>query len=176
MGRRRRSYRREENYERKIEHREWFTELVGTNYDPANNQDVQLLALPNMTLKSDDCTVLRTRGYVNVDGQALGQANLLRLVLGMTTLPAKYADEISNLPNPLTQDDSDDWFVWQPAVIEASTSNTQIYRFEVDSKAMRKMESDTVVKPIIGIQSPLAAFGSDDRISIVGVMRVLVGY
>lgn len=175
MGRRSRGNTgRSQHYEKKIEHREWYTEMFGTAFDPASNRDVQLLAFPAMTLKSDDCTILRTRGEIGVLGLALTAADILRLVLGMIVLPAKYAAETSTLPNPLIQTDSDDWFVWQPAT-PVRVGNLE-YRFEIDSKAMRKMESDSVVVPIMGIQSPLGAFDSNDRINFVGTVRILVGY
>lgn len=177
MGRRNRG-RYERRYERKIEHREWFLSSPASGFDPAQNTNVQLLALPNQALKSDDCTILRTRGHLACQGTGLGNPPLmLRLALGMIVLPAKYASETSTLPNPLTATDSDDWFVWMAgALILEAASATPLYEFQIDSKAMRKMESDSVVKPIVGIQSPITAFGSDDRLSFVGTIRFLVGY
>jgi len=180
VGRRTNRRRSNERYERKINHRQWFTNLVGQSFNPLDSTDAQLVSLPSMTLKSDDCTVLRTRGQIDVAVQHPSDSTLVRCVLGMIVMPAKYANEVSNLPNPLEQNDSDDWFVWQSAewmdVVVIGGTTSLLYSLKVDSKAMRKMEADEVVKPVIGIQAPLAAFGSDDRVYFVGVNRVLVGY
>ena len=181
MGRRRR--RTAERHERVIEHRQWFTEQVGDSFNPADNSNEQLFTLDSMTLKSDDCTILRTRGKVHVYVDHLSDASQpIQMVLGACVLPAKYAGETSNLPNPLKQNESDDWFLWVPASIvhvQAVTSGSgvvAIYEFDIDSKAMRKMQAVDVVKPIVGVASDPTAFGSDDRIFIGGVFRILVGY
>lgn len=131
-----------------------------------------------MTLKDDDCTVLRTRGQIScIFAGASDERQQLRLVLGFQVLPAKFASATAdNLPNPLVQDDTDDWFVWQPARIVDSGASFIEYSFDVDSKAMRKMEAASVVVPVLGIQSPVRAFGAGDSIVAVGALRVLVGY
>lgn len=165
--------RRTSGYERKIDHREWFTSQISQQIDPSDNNELQgHVFAPAMSLRSDDCTILRTRGCIDVFGAGLPANSPIRLVFGMLVLPAKFAAVTSALPSPLIGTDSDDWFVW----LHARHVTTGSWDFMIDSKAMRKVQADEVAVQVLAFQSPVTAFASGSRLNVSGVVRVLVGY
>lgn len=185
MARRmRRSSRR--MHERKITHRQWYTTSGITNItlnlaQGTGNQNVSKLFVD--PLKGDDQTILRTRGFV-VPQMAQISTDLV-CVLGGIVLPNRVANDasISELPNPLVDADTTDWFVWQPFLKPySSTGGTEDQRveqasaipLEVDSKAKRIMEASESVVWIIGYNA--ATNVTSDAFRVAYCLRTLVGY
>ena len=136
-------------------------------------------------LKGDDQTILRTRGYVIPSTNHA--ATDIQACLGMIVLPNRIATEASNseLPNPLVDSDTTDWFVWQPFLIPASLDQSSSddedpvilaasFPLEVDSKAKRLMEASESVVCVVGF-NPFAAVSSQ-TITFNFNLRTLVGY
>ncbi len=102
---------------------------------------------------NEPATIIRTRGsvWVGVDQQAANEEPFG--ALGFTIASdAAAAVGIGSLETPITEESSDNWFVWLPwlASIEAGdgTGFTPGYmeRYDFDSKAMRKVDDgDTAV-------------------------------
>jgi len=183
-------YRRRRNYSRstskKIEHRQWFTnsghsESTVTWKQGADTNNVLKIAVD--PLKGDDQTILRTRGYVvpSVNGADAD----IQCVLGGIVLPNKTANNASTseLPNPLVDADSTDWFVWMPFLVTAELGGTNnveevtiaaSYPLEVDSKSKRIMEASDSVCWILGA-NPETAITSKNFV-VNYCLRTLVGY
>jgi len=160
-------------YERKIEHREWFTVAGVESFNLASNTTIQLRKLFNEALRGDDCTILRTRGLMTWESEDVAAGVGINCVLGMTHLPAKFSTLAdSMLPNPLNETESDDWYVWQPVgAIDSASPELQI----VDSKAMRKLPSDYQSFGVLGYQSS-GSPGASVGIVLTYTFRILVGY
>lgn len=188
MGRRR-MRRRSTRHERKIEHRQWFTNAGFTGADnvtlKAGNDTDNLLKVFVDPLKGDDQTILRTRGYVAVDFGNPGVP--VNAVLGMTVLPDKTAENASesDLPNPMVDADSNDWFVWQPFLFPKvnttdSSGNDDVlaelapHNLVIDSKAKRILQANESVVAILGL-GPEAAINSKS-LHFAYSVRTLVGY
>lgn len=185
----RRTHRRSRRtYERKIEHRQWYTEsgvkteTVTLKAGADTDNVVKITVDP---LKGDDQTILRTRGFVNVQTSALGQDTIA--VLGGLVLPNKTAENASSadLPNPLVDADTTDWFVWHPFMIPSSIADSGSETPEdaaaltnnmlaVDSKAKRIMEASESVVWILGMNPPQAVSGKSFQFAYC--LRTLVGY
>lgn len=189
MGRRRRSAsRRSTRYERKIEHRQWFTssgfaEQTVTLKAGADTDNVVKIAVDQ--LKGDDQTILRTRGIVAVATSALGSDTIA--VLGGIVLPNKTASNASTdeLPSPLVDADTTDWFVWHPFMIPSSIADsgdetpadaviTEPNQMHVDSKAKRIMEASESVVWLLGLNPKAAVSGK--QFNVAYNLRTLVGY
>lgn len=134
-------------------------------------------------LKGDDQTILRTRGYIvpSVNGADAD----INCVLGGIVLPNKTAANASasDLPNPLVDGDTTDWFVWMPFLVTAELGGTNnveevtiaaSYPLEVDSKAKRIMEASESVVWILG-GNPESAISSKSLVVNYN-LRTLVGY
>lgn len=186
MGRRTRR-RRSMRHERKIEHRQWITNsgMGGHNVTlKAGIDSNNLIKLATDPLKGDDQTILRTRGFVNAYYSTLGTPCIG--VLGGLVLPNKTASNasVSDLPHPLVDEDTTDWFVWQPFAFGASigtgTEETediylaQTLEMPIDSKAKRIMEASESVVWILGLHPEAAV--SNKQIDFAWVVRTLVGY
>ena len=168
---------------RKLQHREWYPFVFTPQLDPANNANPQVFFIGTTDLKSDDCTILRTRGagsvafdMVNPTASAYRPA----FTLGALTIPSKYKADRSNMPNPLSATDSDDWFLWQPfpgmpmnPTVVSNEGGAQM--IEIDSKAKRKLQADESVLFVLGLDAGVG-WGSDDRIAVSLNFRILVGY
>ena len=182
--RRRRSHGR---YERKIEHRQWFTtsgfsDGSHTWSAGANTDNVVKVAVD--PLKGDDQTILRTRGLITPYFSAFEQQT--NAVLGAIVLPNKTAQNAANaeLPHPLVDADTTDWFVWHPITVPYDITNTGADEDDdelmagtqviVDSKAKRLMEASESVVWILGLE-PQAAV-TNKRIAFQYLLRTLVGY
>lgn len=179
---RRRSVRRE----RKMEHRQWFStqgfaDQTVTLKTGADTDNVVKVAVD--PLKGDDCTILRTRGYiipyVNADSAGINAC------LGGIVLPNKTANNASasDLPNPLNDADTTDWFAWMPFYMPPDTGSepaeeevvlTAAYPLEIDSKAKRIMEAAESVVWILGF-APNGAVAAK-RVGAAYNLRTLVGY
>ena len=178
-------------YERKIQHRQWFTNAgfggTATVTLKAGNDTDNLIKIFVDPLKGDDQTVLRTRGFVNFSDLQAGEP--MNGVFGMTVLPNKTAENgtASDLPNPLVDADTTDWFVWQPISVpnvDTSSSSTEQdivvaelsppMLLEIDSKAKRIIEAAESVVGILGL-GPKAAISSKE-IEFQYLIRTLVGY
>lgn len=187
MGRRRRSH-NQSRYERKINHRQWFTncgfeeQTINLKQGPDTENVVKFHV---SGFKGDDQTILRTRGLVSVSWSTLGSDVLA--VLGGIVLPNKTANNASamELPNPLLDSDTTDWFVWHPFVIPSSVEDTgdasaadvvfsEPNNIPVDSKAKRKMEASESVAWIFGFDAAAAVNAKGFRIGYN--LRTLVGY
>jgi len=186
---RRRSSRRTRG-ERKIEHRQWYTDSgfhTGNVTLKAGADTDNVVKLAVQALKGDDQTILRTRGIFVPYFQNLGTEVIA--VLGGIVLPNKIAANAtaSDLPNPLVDADTTDWFVWMPVYVptdlgvsgggtddqtDASYSGGQ--DFTVDSKAKRIMEASESVVWLMGFNA--AAAVSAKPISVAYTTRALVGY
>jgi len=186
---RRRSSRRSRGSERRIEHRQWFTvsgrekQSWTTKAGADTDNVIKLLVAP---FKGDDQTILRTRGFFEATFNDFGDSFVG--ALGGIVLPNKTAQNASTdeLPNPLVDADTTDWFVWQPfyvvedlgkttggdtgEVIEAS----QDLSVMIDSKAKRIMEASESAVFIIGLNTPDAVSSKDLEFSYC--LRTLVGY
>jgi hypothetical protein len=190
MARRRRSYSRR-RYERKIEHRQWFTsseaDKLATVTVKAGADTDNVIKLAVDPLKGDDQTILRTRGFFHFTQTAIAKPGVA--VLGGIVLPNKMAADASaaELPNPLLDSDTTDWFVWQPTIIPADVAASGTvteqdaveaavieWSSEVDSKAKRIMEAAESVVWILGMNAAQAE--SNKAVSYSYVLRTLVGY
>lgn len=190
MGRRRRM-RRTMRHERKINHRQWYAD-VG-NFDVQNLSLSEGVTHANMVkvkvqaLRGEDCTILRSRG-VFATGFASGGVELAA-VLGATVLPNRTANQasVSDLPNPMIDAESNDWFVWYPFVIPENVDNAGAATADVveavamsqnnvpiDSKAKRILEANESVVWVCAF-SPQSAV-SDFDASFTYALRTLVGY
>jgi hypothetical protein len=138
-------------------------------------------------LKGDDQTILRTRGTITIANTALGTDAVG--ALGAIVLPNKTAAQAgsSEIPNPLVDADTTDWFVWQPLIVEASLTDTgaetgeeasaaaaNVMNFHIDSKAKRIMEAAESVVWCLGL-NPVSAVSSK-QFRFGYVFRTLVGY
>jgi len=187
MGRRR-TRSRSQRYERKIEYRQGFTSsgfhsaslTLKAGADTAN-----VVKITTDQLKGDDQTILRTRGIVAVATSALGADTVC--VLGGIVLPNKTAANASadELPSPLVDADTTDWFVWHPFMIPASVADSgdetpsdalisEPNQMHVDSKAKRIMEASESVVWLLGMNPAAAVSGK--AVSIAYNLRTLVGY
>ena len=172
-------------YERKIEHRQWFTTtgFYKTNVSIAATGSVYKVFVD--PLRGDDQTILRTRGIVAVNASALGSDSMA--VLGAIVLPNKTANNASNaeLPNPFMDQDTTNWFVWHPFTIPATIADTGAEtpadavfslpnELPVDSKAKRIMEASESVVWLLGFIPSSAV--SSKAVSVGYTIRTLVGY
>jgi len=174
--------------ERSIEHRQWFTnsgiasETV-TLKAGADTDNVAKIAVD--PLKGDDQTILRTRGFVNISTSALGSDTIA--VLGGIVLPDKTANNAStsDLPNPLVDGDTTDWFVWHPFMIPSSIGDSgtetpedaatlTVNYLPVDSKAKRIMEASESVVWLLGMNAEQAVSSKSFQFNYC--LRTLVGY
>lgn len=190
MPRSRRTHTRRYSRERKIQHRQWFTSSgvenkTGVNLKAGADTD-NVIKIAVDALKGDDCTILRTRGFINVFGTNFAVDTIG--ALGGIVLPNKTANNAStsDLPNPLVDADSTDWFVWTPIGFQGSLADSgdatpedqqlsvlQIAN-NIDSKAKRIMEASDSVVWILGL-NPQAAVTSK-ALDFMYCIRTLVGY
>jgi len=187
---RRRSSRGHRSSERKIEHRQWFTNsgIESQNWTLKAGADTDnVIKLIQDPLKGDDCTILRTRGFIlpvfsAADVEIVG-------ALGAMVLPNKVAENAStsDLPNPLVDADSTDWFVWQPFSIpqdigqggadpgdETAAALASSIMLEIDSKGKRIMEASESAVWILGLNAESAVTTKNIKFSYV--IRTLVGF
>jgi len=185
---RRRSSRTRSREGRKIEHRQWFTESGVASHTvtlKAGADTDNVVKISVDPLKGDDQTILRTRGFVNIQTSALGSDTIA--VLGGLVLPNKTAQNAStsDLPSPLVDADTTDWFVWHPFMIPASVADTgdetpsdaatlTANYLHVDSKAKRIMEASESVVWILGLNPQAAVSGK--QFEFAYCLRTLVGY
>jgi len=188
MARSRRNYSRGTRYERKINHRQWFTSSGFANANvtlKAGADTSNVLKITTDQLKGDDQTILRTRGLVTVALSSLGTATIA--VLGGIVLPNKTAANASTdeLPSPLVDADSTDWFVWHPFTIPPTVADTgeptptdvlftDVNDMAVDSKAKRKLEASDSVVWLLGFNPEGAV--SAKNVKVAYNIRTLVGY
>jgi len=180
--------RRRTRHERKITHRQWFSDSAfhQETITLKNGADTDNVILFNQaTLKGDDQTILRTRGTVSIQASTLGVDVIA--VLGATVLPNKVVNNASpsELPNPLVDADSTDWFVWHPFMIPGTladsgdetpsdAASTLSLIMPIDSKAKRIMEASDSVAWIIGMNANGVVSGKTFTFSTC--LRTLVGY
>ncbi len=97
-------------------------------------------------------TVTRTRGFVFVKSDQEANTETPFGALGMMVVrdPAAAAG-VASVPTPITEEEDEGWFVWQPFVTDITVSSAigiinggTLYQF--DSKAQRKMaQGDTLI-------------------------------
>lgn len=188
MARYRRS-RSNRRYERKIEHRQWFT-ISGRESQSwttkAGADTDNVIKLATSQLKGDDQTILRTRGFFECTFNDFGDSFVG--VLGGIVLPNKTAANASTdeLPNPLVDGDTTDWFVWQPFYVTEDLGKTsggdsgevieasQDLSVMIDSKAKRIMEASESVVWVVGLNTATAV--SAKTLTFSYIVRTLVGY
>lgn len=163
---------------KKLNHREWYTQVHSAKWDVPQDTNTHLQKVYFDQLKGDDCTILRTRGVINVD--FVSPTKGFSAAFGALTLPNRYAAEASNLPNPFTATDTDDWFVWSPIIfteVGAAQAGSSAYRgiIPVDSKAKRKLAADEGVLGVIGFHFNVAP-GASAECNANALLRTLVGY
>ena len=123
-------------------------------------------------------TLLRTRGQISVyvDGvQAPGGSSLV--TLGVHVVPKGSDATITS--TPLTEAEGD-WFVWRTAVLAYEEMVTDViavermlsFRFEIDSKAMRKMKPGQEIQFVVASITNLAG---GVAINVAGQLRFLLG-
>jgi len=180
--------RRSSGYERKINHRQWFTSSTFNSFtitlkNGADTDNVARVAVD--PLKGDDATILRTRGLVSIQASTLGADTIA--VLGGIVLPNKTANNASasELPNPLVDEDTTDWFVWHPFMIPGTLSDSgaetpadaaaiQTLEMPIDSKAKRIMEASESVVWLMGFNPNGAVSAKTVTTSVL--TRTLVGF
>ena len=91
-------------------------------------------------------TIVRTRGslYVQSDQTAVAERPFGAIGMSVVSEQARVAG-IASLPAPITEESSDMFFLWEPwqaaAVVDSAAVAIQpMYRFDFDSKAMRKID------------------------------------
>ena len=172
-------------YERKIEHRQWFTKTGFHTESVTASTAGSVSKIVVDPLRGDDQTILRTRGIVAVEASALSADT--NAVLGAIVLPNKTANNASasELPNPFIDTDTTNWFVWHPfnipsgivdsgSLTGADQSLLLPNQMPIDSKAKRIMEASESVVWVIGLMPK--ADVSNKNISIAYTIRSLVGY
>ena len=86
-------------------------------------------------------TVRRTRGMVMIQSDQTAADELQFGALGFVVVNDIAAGVgATAIPGPVTDDDDDGWFVWQPVLgsFDSGIEKTQVYQW--DSKAMRRIE------------------------------------
>lgn len=160
----------------RLAHKEWIPIVFNSQIDPGSSTGAQAYYLGFNDLKSDDATILRTRGVGSISFDSVDLDTRPAMTLGALVIPGKYKNERTTIPNPLVSSDTDDWFLWMPfAGMPMGGTGAKVVDFEIDSKAKRKMQADESVLFILGI-NVATAFGSDDRLDLAFNFRVLVGY
>ena len=97
-------------------------------------------------------TVVRTRGLISIAPNAVTADVLIDGAFGIGVVSVQaFAAGIASIPEPFDEASWDGWFVWTPIIYDfefgtavgVQTPANQI--IEIDSKAMRKVESTDVV-------------------------------
>ncbi len=128
--------------------------------------------------QEDPQTVMRTRGQVLVfvDG-AQAPSNSVQVAIGVHVVPK--GTDTTVLVSPLTEAEGD-WLVWRTAALGYEEMVTDVvdvpgitsYRFEIDSKAMRKMKPGEELQ---FVATTVTAGGGGMSINLVGQLRTLLG-
>ena len=113
--------------------------------------------LVNVQLSSQGIgeTVRRTRGTVLARSDQTGADEVFMGAIGFVIINDIAAGVgATAIPGPVTDDDDDGWFVWQPFMGSHSSGegNDQVFHF--DSKAMRKIEPGYQVAIMLENASP----------------------
>jgi len=153
---------------RKIEHRDWSIPLVvngcKASSDPSVAPEVSLEFIEN-----HDFTILRTRGFVSVTGQASVVGSL---ILVGQVVPRAFSEmsnpwHSSTNPSAFPKENEDDYFLFQPVTV-AEGGNAWV---EIDSKAMRKVPKNHDVRI-----AAVCASSSATPQSVGAIIRILIGY
>ncbi len=98
-------------------------------------------------------TVVRVRGllYIVADQPSAVEDQFGALGFQVVTEQARVAG-IASMPTPITEAESDTWFVWEPfctSGLASTNSNIAGARFDFDSKAMRKIEQGSAIVVVL---------------------------
>ncbi len=122
-----------------------------------------LLATVNLSNPGIGETVRRTRGSFLITSDQVALLEVQTGALGMMVVSdVAAAAGIASIPGPVTEAEDDGWFVWVPFhnLSSATGGSGSVgnsppgFRFEFDSKAMRKVEEGFRVAVVIENASP----------------------
>ena len=113
-------------------------------------------------------TIVRTRGLFTIAPQALGVGASVNIrgAIGFGIVSDQaFAAGASSVPGPWTDPDWAGWYVWMPFELSLDVAGTPVERllpadrqYVIDSKAMRKVESNETV--VVMAESQGGAFNS----------------
>ena len=106
-------------------------------------------------------TVRRTRGLISVGSdQSVAIENQLGAVGLVVINDVALTLGITAIPDPVSNDDDDGWFVFIPFVRKGinSTGNSPSTEFEFDSKAMRRVEEGFGIAIVVANASLIHGF------------------
>ena len=104
-------------------------------------------------------TLIRTRGNFHGSLESVtAAADGMQGAFGICVVQAAaFAIGITAIPTPITELDSDAWVyhkffgVQAHSAVEAEFNTSTVVRFDVDSKAMRKLDSETVLVAVVEV-------------------------
>ena len=115
-------------------------------------------------------TIRRTRGKLLITSDQTATSEVHLGAMGMMVVSdVALALGITAVPDPVTEADDDNWFVWEPFLALSdvrsgeSAPNTYHAGFEFDSKAMRRVEEGSAV--VVVIANASAVFGLEFALS-----------
>ncbi len=139
----------------------WIGAGVGTTTIVAST-DVLVGVLSAAALLLRPFTILRTHLYVTINSdQAAATERLIATIGSIVVTDTAAALGITALPDPsgIAGDPEADWFVWQALIMRfeffsgAGFQNDAFTRYDIDSKAMRKVGPDDQVATILANDS-----------------------
>ncbi len=122
-----------------------------------------VLVTSGVVLQQDGLTALRIRGALSVwltSASALSEGYTGAFGMGIVTEEAFTDVGVSATPTPITEQDWDGWMYWtafnvtaQAGSVTASqgTDGLSVQRFDIDSKAMRKVREGDVIYGVIQV-------------------------
>ena len=156
---------------RKIDRVRWEgDQLITVLGQAATSNGIELLQLGEPLAAA---TVMRTRGQIAVWFDATPAAgDAVHVAIGMHVVPKGTDTSITS--SPIGEAEAA-WFVYATAVLAfegtGATEGMSWYRFEIDSKAMRKMGPGEEIQLVV--QS--ATLGTAQAVNWAGQVRFLLG-
>ncbi len=138
------------------------TQWLGSTDETAMTQLAAGTTILDQSLAfAEPATIVRTRGGILLISDQAASAEQAHGALGMLVLSDEaLAIGVTAVPKPMTNNDSDLWFLWEPWAIgltPASDVDVGSNWISFDSKAQRKVNDGTSVAVVIENQS--SAFG-----------------
>ncbi len=155
--------------------KQWFASTFGKTTVSVTQA---ALASINVAEGGQDATILRSRGDLLVTAVPNAAADDTLVHLGLIVVQRNAVDVGGvSLPGPLADVDAD-WLWWRaiPMASIAATAATEnsrnlVMRVEIDSKGMRKMDTDeSLVLMGEDVTGEMAA------VTVTGSLRVLLGF
>ena len=113
---------------------------------------------------AEPATVIRIRGQLWIRSDTLSASEEPFGAIGMAVVTDQaLAIGVTAVPTPITDQSSDNWFLWQPfaqsiAFLDATGMNfNRFAQFELESKAMRKVDDGKAV--VVVLENASAAHG-----------------